>query len=177
MKTLRYLFISLSWLPMIALAAWWAGFMPFPTQPEELGSESINFTGGFAEDRIHSVGLGYQLLISAAEARNKVKLLRFGLGSWDCDVDNKQHCQLYLVREEPFFGLGSPRWVLTINSDKGGATATALYSTYAACKWNEGRRQKESHANQVSYARWATEQHQKIENQGYEFYSCVRTPK
>jgi len=169
-KALRYYLIGFSWLPVICLAAWWAGFMPFPTRPEEVGSEASTIDG------IGGSGKDYRFLISAAKAKDKAKGAPYGLGQWYCDGDNKQFCHLYEVREEPFFGWANPSWVLTINTLKGGSTSVALYGTYAACKWNEERKQKAADDNRVNYERWATEQHQKIESQEYEFYSCVKAP-
>jgi hypothetical protein len=74
MKTLRYFLISFSWLPMIALAAWWAGFMPFPTRPEELGLEAHNFDGLKGPSPIK-----YNFhLISASKARYRAKDSPYG---------------------------------------------------------------------------------------------------
>lgn len=177
MKAVRYYLIGFSWLPVIALAAWWAGFMPFPTRPAEVGSKASTLDG------IGGAGKDYRFLISAAEAKEKGKAAPYGLGQWYCGDDQKQgadpdpkDCHIYEVREEPFYGWVSPSWVLTINSMKGGATAVALYGSYTACKWNEERKQKANDDNRVNYERWATEQHQKIESQEYKFYSCVKAP-
>jgi hypothetical protein len=162
MKTLRYSLIGFAWLPILALAAWWAGFMPFPTRPVELGSQSINNDGFATRKEFH-------LIISASKAR-------FGLNSWDCFPD-KNRCRLYSVREVPFYGLTNPRWVLTAYTDTSGAVGVALYGTYAACKWNEDHKQKDSEDIRVNFERWATEQHQKIESQERELFSCVKTPE
>jgi hypothetical protein len=176
MKTVGYLSIGFGWLPILALIAWWAGFMPFPTRPEEIGLHSFDSNGAMTADGKYSVGQGYQILYSAAKAKEEVKSLRFGLGQWDCDPDNKLNCNLYQVREEPFFGVGNPHWVLKVQTLEHGATPLALYGTYAACKWTEERKSKETDNNRVSYERWATEHNQKIGQQEYESYSCVRAP-
>lgn len=177
MKTVTYLSIGFGWLPILALAAWWAGFMPFPTQPAEVGLHSFDTNGAMAADGKHSVGQGYPLLMSAAKAKEEVKSLRFGLGAWDCDPENKLNCNLYQVREEPFYGWITPRWVLTVQTMNSGTTPLALYGTYAACKWIEERKSKETDDSRVTYERWATEHNQKIEQQEYESYSCVRMPE
>ena len=145
--------------------------MPFPTRPEEVGwkSQTTDGIGGLLKD--------YRFLISAREARDEAKGSPYGLNSWYCDKDNANLCYLYVVTEVPLFGWANPRWVLTINSLNSGAMPVTLYGTYAACKWNEERRQNESDAKKVNYERWATEQHQKVDGQEYEYYSCVRTPK
>jgi hypothetical protein len=169
MKTLRYFLISFSWLPIIALAAWWAGFMPFPTRPEELGREAHTFDGLKGPSPIKS----NSLLISASNARDKAKGSPYGLGQWYCEPERKEFCHLYEIIDEPFFGLINARWVLTVNAE----TPVALYATYAACKWTEERKQRAYVEDRVTYERWATEQHQKVEAQAYEFYICVRTPK
>jgi len=176
MKSLRYLLIGFSWLPILALIAWWAGFMPFPTRPAEIGLHSFDSNGAVTLDGKYSVGQGAPSLISPAKAREEVKTLRFGLGQWDCDKDNKMYCKLYQIREEPFYGLTSPRWVLAIESVNSGTTPLALYGTYAACKWTEDRKSKEGDDSRVTYQRWATEHNQKIEQQEYAFYSCKRMP-
>jgi hypothetical protein len=177
MTTLRYLLISFSWLPIITLAAWWAGFMPFPTRPAEVGLQGYTFDG------IGGSGKESRSLIRAATAKEKGKAAPYGLGQWYCGDDQKQgadpdpkHCHIYEVREEPFFGWVSPSWLLTVNTTSGGATPVAFYGTYAACKWTEEHKQKADEDNRVNYERWATEQHQKIDPQGYEFYDCVRAP-
>jgi hypothetical protein len=175
MKTLRYFLIGIVWLPILALMAWWAGFMPFPTRPEEIGLSSFSASGTVGQDG-YSIGPGYQRLITAAKAKQEVKSLRYGLGQWDCDPGNKLNCNLYQVRETPFFGVGSPHWVLTVQTLEHGETPLDLYGTYAACKWTEERKSKEADDNRVSYERWATEHNQKIEKQEYESHSCVRMP-
>jgi len=60
---------------------------------------------------------------------------------------------------------------------KGVAAPVSLYGTYAACKWNEERSQKAYDVNRVNDERWAIEQHQKIETQEREFFSCERIPE
>src|ERR1700692_2919938 len=108
MKSVRYLIIAFAWVPIIALAAWWAGFMPFPTRPEEVGwkSQTIDGINGSLKD--------YHLLISANKARQMAKDSPYGLGQWYCDKDNENLCHIYEVLEEPFFGWLTPRWVLTV---------------------------------------------------------------
>ena len=176
MKTVTYLSIGFGWVPILALIAWWAGFMPFPTRPAEIGLHSFDNNGAVAADGKHSVGQGAPSLISPAKAREEVKAFRFGLGHWDCDPESKLICNLYQVREEPFYGLTSPRWVLAIQSLNSGITPLALYATYAACKWNEEQKQKTGDESRLSYQHWAIEHNQKIEQQDYEFYSCVKMP-
>jgi len=168
-KSIRYYVIGFSWLPVIALAAWWAGFMPFPTRPAEIGAETNSIDG-------MTTGSNFRHLISAATAKEKGKHARYGMGSWYCEEDNKQFCHIYEIREEPFYGLISPSWVLKTNTTTYGETAMALYSTYAACKWSEERNQKASDDSRVTYERWATEQHQKVESREYELWSCERIP-
>jgi hypothetical protein len=176
MKTVSYVSIGFGWLPILALIAWWAGFMPFPTRPEEIYLHSFDINGAVAPDGKHSVGMGFQMLISAAKAKEGLKSQRFGFGQWDCDPENKLQCNLYQVREEPFFGLGSPHWILTVQTSEHGTTPLALYSTYAACEWIKERKSKEADNDRVTYQRWATEHNQKIEEQEYESYSCEKTP-
>jgi hypothetical protein len=171
MKAVRYYVIGLIWLPVIALAAWWAGFMPFPTRPEEIGYENNTFDGSTGSDK------GFRLLISASKAREKAKVAPYGLGQWYCNAENKEACHIYEVREEPFYGLANPAWVLTASEPKSnGSVAVALYGTYAACMWNEERRQKAEEEDRVSYDRWATEHHIEIDPSRVEYYSCDRMP-
>jgi hypothetical protein len=68
MKTVTYLSVRFGWLPILALVAWWAGFMPFPTRPEEIYLHSFVTNGAVAADGKHSVGSGFQILISATRA-------------------------------------------------------------------------------------------------------------
>jgi hypothetical protein len=177
MKTVTYLSIGFGWLPILALAAWWAGFMPFPTRPAELGLHSFDTNGAVTADGKYSVGQGAPSLISPAKAREEVKALHFGLGQWDCDKENKMYCNLYQVREEPFYGWFTPRWVFAIEGGiDSGTTPLALYGTYAACKWNEDRKQKTADDSRLNYERWATEHNQKIEQREYQYYTCKRMP-
>lgn len=80
------------------------------------------------------------------------------------------------VPPEPFFGIGSPHWILAIQTSANVVTPLALYGTYAACKWTEERKSKQADNDRVNYQRWATEHNQKVEEQEYESYSCVRMP-
>ena len=176
MKTVTYLSVGFGWLPILALVAWWAGFMPFPTRPEAVYLHSFDINGAVAPDGKHSVGPGYQMLISAAKAKEEVKSQRFGFGQWDCNPDDKLQCNLYQERHEPFFGLGSPNWILVIQGMQSGVQPLALYGTYAACKWVEERKSKEEGDSLINYQRWATEHNQKIEEREYESYSCVKMP-
>jgi hypothetical protein len=169
MKTVGYLSIGLGWLPILGLAAWWAGFLPFPTRPEEIGLKGQSIDGMKTQRE-------YRSLIGAKEAKEKGKEAPYGLNSWYCDKDNRDFCYLWIVSEEPFYGWATPRWVLIIQSIQYGTTPLALYGTYAACKWTAERTSKETENNRVNYERWATEHNQKIEHQEYESYSCVRMP-
>jgi hypothetical protein len=171
MKTLRYFLISFSWLPIIALGAWWAGFMPFPTRPQELGSESHSLHGLNASDMEHHV------LISADSARAKAKDSPYGLGSWYCEREVKELCHIYETSEVPFFGWSSPSWVFIARNGRNGTIAIAVYGTYAACKWSADRKWRAYAEERATNDRWAAEHNQKPDDRPFDIYSCVRMPK
>ena len=118
----------------------------------------------------------YFLLISVASAKKKASKSPYGEGQWFCEPDNKDYCHIYVVEEAPFYGLGDPHWVLTVDNMKNGATAIAFYGTYAACHWNEERKQAESENQRVTYNRWATEHHQDMDDR-VEVFHCARVPR
>lgn len=172
MKPVTYLVSGLCCLLVITAGLWWAGFMPFPTRPVELGSEAVTYNGLAGAD------INNRTVISADHAKEKGKAAPFGLGSWYCDPVNQQLCHLYEIGEVPFYGLLQPGWVLEIFNVKAGSLAEAIYGSYAACKWNEARRQKEIESEQDSKERWYLEHNQTINHAdiGY-YYHCDRVPQ
>jgi len=165
-----YFLVTLVLLSLILLAAWWAGFAPFPTRPEEIGYEASSFTG------LDKASAESKIMINASDAREKAKTAPYGLGQWFCDAEIKTSCHFYEVQEVPFYGLLSPSWALTITNMKFHSVTVAAYTTYAACKWNEERKSKELDAREVNYERWAVEHHQAVDTSQREFYSCGKLP-
>jgi hypothetical protein len=163
------------WIFPALLVAWWAGFAPFPNSPYELGEHR---TAHVKYDRQES-----SEIVSAVEARTKVKELKYGLNQFDDTPYNDQTQTLYAVREYPFFGWTAPQWVLSATSYSTvqyrvySETPMALYRTYGACEWNMKRINDRDDAERVSYERWATEQHQKIDNTVGPYLECKRVPK
>ncbi len=71
MKALRCWLIGFIWIPVLALAGWWAGFMPFPTRPGDVGLT------GFTYEGLGGDGSNYRLLISVAKAKEAGKAAPF----------------------------------------------------------------------------------------------------
>lgn len=165
-----YFVIGLGWIPVIALAAWWAGFMPFPTSPGDVGIEASTMNG------IGGASSAIQEIVSVTKVKNDLKKAPYGPNAWFCDEDNKSFCHLYQISEVPFYGWITPRWILTAKSFPHGSVPLATYGTYAACQWNSDRKGKAAEEQRVNYERWAIEQHQKVERTEYEFFSCVKMP-
>jgi hypothetical protein len=171
----KYQYVSLgvgfSWLATILLAAWWAGFMPFPTSPKEIGTWQI---GPWKDIRsMHMV------LISADEAREKAKQRKQRLGEVDCDSgigSEKFDCYLFDVQEKPFFGWATPRWMLLAAPEHGEPAVLELYGTYAACQWSVTRAQRRAEANWMSTRRLAAELHKELGPDNGSFF-CMKMPK
>jgi hypothetical protein len=167
--------VSISWLPTIAVAVWWAGFMPFPTSPYEIGQVDTSL-----EQELGAVHTSYREVVSADTARRM--RMPYGLGSWACEKDGLpagSGCKLVTVRSLPFYGLGKPRWLLSTFSTGAGANpvpvALKAFRSYAACQWQVERAQKEADADWVAYSRWATEHAQKVET-SYSVFTCEAAP-
>ena len=169
---------GLGWLPIAALVAWWMGFAPFPTRPDAIYSHQEVFEG---IGSVHK-GPSYLGLISEAEAKKRLDEVKYGLNSWSCEEPpNANHCTMVERREEPFFGWGSPHWLLrglsyTPGSVGIGEFPSRLYRSYAACAWMAERMSDKATAQEMEYERWAVEHGQKPEV-AVTSYSCVELPK
>lgn len=168
-KTSLWFGISFCWLPVLAVAAWAAGFMPFPTRPEQVGWSEYSSVG-LDEPRIQDL-----ILMTPNKAREKAKGALFGLGQWYCDPEHKLECRIYEVVEAPFFGLLSPNWILSVSDDTYYGNPIAFYGTYSACQFNKERRQKESDFADIDLERRAAEQHVKFG--GRSIFDCVKYPQ
>jgi len=148
------------------LVFWWAGFAPFPTAPVQLASYQNAGTCKVPADSDNwamcAPGMPNPSPVGSEEDYRAFptgttsatsELGRFDSwgvegynGCWDdgCrdvihgDVPDLQW-KIYYKTEAPHYGLGTPKWVVTIrsrtNSWRAGVVVTNAYTTYGACMY------------------------------------------
>ena len=154
-------------LTAIALAFWWAGFAPFPTDPVLLASyqeagyctvPSDNNWASCSPISPNTAPRGSELdfrLFPAKEGPAH-SLLGAGYdqwgvegfnGCWDDECSSIWHLPdleylrwtIYYDTQVPHFGFGRPSWVLVVSTSNplDGVYAEAAYTTYAACMYRK----------------------------------------
>ncbi len=174
---------GLGWLPIAILAAWWAGFAPFPTRPENVGIEQTSYQ---QRDTKYNDSV-IEHFIPASEAVRQKEQHRGGCAdtrTGDPELDASYKLTCWRVDSDvEFYGWGTPRWILEVQpyDPSPGArmqsiTAWRLYPTYAACAWAKNRIDKEDLATRIESNRWALEHHQEVDNSSSLLY-CKEMPK
>jgi hypothetical protein len=169
--------ISVSWLPTIAVAAWWAGFMPFPTRPESVGIEqkTPHYKGIADADPLFFLQERFVTAAVADSRRKQCEDTRTG----DPQADENFTITCWRVSKDiPFYGLGAPGWILEYSSmsyanpNKGESIgALAMYRSYAACMWAK----KHVDAELIEGNKWSIE-HDKTPPDHTYFHSCEKAP-
>lgn len=149
----------------IALAFWWAGFAPFPTNPvllasyQEAGFCTVQADNNWANcspnsPRTNPEGSEWHFRLFPAHEKATHSLLGAGYGQWGVEGFNgcwddgcsdiwhepegTLHWKVYNDTEVPHFGLGRPGWVLVVGSGAAiGVYAEAAYTTFSACMYRK----------------------------------------
>jgi hypothetical protein len=147
-----------------AIAFWWAGFAPFPTEPVTLAGYNVSLfctvrANNWAKcdpDEGHPTPKGdmdtFRLFADGKESDASYgEYGQWGIegwnGCWDAGCaelfnvpDITFQWKIYNKTEVPHFGLGAPRWVRAVaayNTVSGldGVFAQVAYTTYSACMY------------------------------------------
>lgn len=122
-----------SWLPIIVLGGWWAGFALFPTSPENVGIERISHQQK-GEDYYPSV---YERFVSASEAIRQLQQPHTRCA----DTPDTTLGALYIItcwRVESDVGIhgwGTPHWILEMRSYEPDTPTQPIFAgnLYRAC--------------------------------------------
>jgi hypothetical protein len=190
MSKIRFYSISVSWLPAIAVAAWWAGFVPFPTRPESVGiqRETMRLYGAPDDEALYLTEKLVPLSAVNKPCETTFSLTPQAYASKTGEVvnpeakDAKKTVCWPTLSGVPFFGWGSPHWLLATsqwdNTKPGGGPRTGviqpyqLFRSYAACMWAKRR----VDAEELESERWNIEHSSTHTVDTFDVSSCEAMP-